>query len=182
MEAENNQLHAVDYIILGGVLGISIMIGIYHALTGGRQKTTDEFLLADRKMNPIPVTFSIIATFHSAVYILGVTAEFYIYGYMFWLYGIALIFIGVIVVRFFLPVYFRFNMISTNEVRFFCFYLFTRFLFYLCNISEITRFKRAVVSSIDIMPLCFVLQTIFDETSNDQNFDCKIFQEMNYLS
>ena len=123
MEASNSRLRAVDYIILAGVLVISIMIGIYHAFTGGRQKTANEFLLANRNMNPIPVTFSIIATFHSAVYILGVTAEFYIHGYMFWLYGIALIFIGIIIVRFFIPVYFRFDIISTNEVSINIFFL-----------------------------------------------------------
>ena len=43
-------LHPVDYAVLAVVLAVSMGIGLYYAFTGGRQRTTQEFLLADRRL------------------------------------------------------------------------------------------------------------------------------------
>ena len=40
-------LGLADYIVLASVLLVSTMIGLYYRLTGGRQKTGQEYLLAD---------------------------------------------------------------------------------------------------------------------------------------
>ena len=47
--------------MLAFMLLISAAIGIYFRLTGGRQKTGDEYLLADRSMTSVPVAFSLMA-------------------------------------------------------------------------------------------------------------------------
>ena len=111
-----HQLHIADYVVLAAVLVASLGVGIYHALTGGKQQTNEEFLLANRKMNPLPVGFSIAATFVTATGTLGITAEIYVYGYMFWLICVASFFVGLVIARFFIPLYFRFKFTSVNEV------------------------------------------------------------------
>ncbi len=106
----------IDYVVFGCMLGISVLIGIYHAIAGGGQKTTKEFLLADRNMNPIPVSMSLVATFISAITVLGTPAEMYVYGSMYWLFAISFIFAGLFVARFTMPIFFRFETVSANEV------------------------------------------------------------------
>ena len=109
-----------DYAVFACTLLISSGIGVYHALTGGRQRTTSEFLLADRNMNPIPVAISLVASFISAITFLGTPAENYIYGCMFWLYGLAYILTGLFTWRGFMPVFFRLKVTSAFEVRLPC--------------------------------------------------------------
>ncbi len=106
----------VDYVVFSCMLAISVGIGIYHAFAGGKQKTTKEFLLADRNMSPIPVAMSLLASFISAITVLGTPAENYIYGSMFWIYIFAYVLAGLAVGRFFLPLFFRLNVTSANEV------------------------------------------------------------------
>ncbi|XP_022088056.1 sodium-coupled monocarboxylate transporter 1-like [Acanthaster planci] len=104
-----------DYVVFGLMLAVSVFIGIYYGCTGGKQKTTKEFLLADRNMNPIPVAMSLVASFISAITVLGTPAETYIYGTMFWLFGFAYILTGIAVTRLFLPVFYRLGVTSANE-------------------------------------------------------------------
>ena len=68
---QNNTFSVWDYVVFGGVLAISAAIGIYYGCTGGRQRTTAEFLMADRKMHVLPVTLSLLASFMSAITLLG---------------------------------------------------------------------------------------------------------------
>ncbi|ELU03171.1 hypothetical protein CAPTEDRAFT_112190 [Capitella teleta] len=77
-----NQLHWADYVIMAGLLGISLAIGVYHSLTGGRQKTTSEFILANRKLMVIPTIMSMVMSYMSAIIIIGATGEIYEYGSM----------------------------------------------------------------------------------------------------
>ena len=110
------QFGTVDYVVFSCMLAISVTIGIYHAFAGGKQKTTKEFLLANGNMSPIPVAMSLLASFISAITVLGTPAENYIYGSMFWLYTFGYILAGLAVGRFFLPIFFRLKVTSANEV------------------------------------------------------------------
>ena len=73
--------------------------------------------MADRNMSPFPVAMSLVASFISAITVLGTPAEVYIYGSMFWLFGVSYILTGIVVTRLFLPVFFRLEVTSANEVR-----------------------------------------------------------------
>ena len=48
--AEVAKLHIVDYVIFIAVLVFSVGIGLYYAFTGGKQRTTKEYLMANRKL------------------------------------------------------------------------------------------------------------------------------------
>ena len=50
-----------DYVVLFLVLGISAAVGFYYACTGGKQRTTREYYLANKEMHWFPVACSLNA-------------------------------------------------------------------------------------------------------------------------
>ncbi|XP_063771043.1 sodium-dependent multivitamin transporter isoform X2 [Pseudophryne corroboree] len=105
----------VDYIIFALLLVLSSAIGLYYALSGGRQRTTQEFLLANRSMGFLPVALSLLATFQSAVAILGVPSEMYRFGTEYWFLGCSYI-IGLLIPAYiFIPIFYRLRLTSTYE-------------------------------------------------------------------
>ena len=76
----SNQLDWPDYFIFVTFLVISLAIGVCHALTGGRERTTQEFIMVNRKLTMIPTAISLMVSFQSAIIVLGASAEMYMYG------------------------------------------------------------------------------------------------------
>uniref|UniRef100_A0A8C8G1S3 Solute carrier family 5 member 6 n=1 Tax=Oncorhynchus tshawytscha TaxID=74940 RepID=A0A8C8G1S3_ONCTS len=105
----------IDYVIFALLLVASMGIGLYYALSGGRQRTTQEFLLADRSMSCLPVSLSLIATFQSAVAIVGVPAEIYTHGTQYWFIGCAYILGLLIPAHVFIPVFYRLHLTSAYQ-------------------------------------------------------------------
>ncbi|KAK1171403.1 solute carrier family 5 member 6a [Acipenser oxyrinchus oxyrinchus] len=105
----------LDYVIFALLLVLSSGIGLFYAFTGGRQRTTQEFLLADRSMSCLPVALSLLATFQSAVAILGVPAEIYTYGTQYWFLGISYILGLLIPAHVFIPIFYRLRLTSTYQ-------------------------------------------------------------------
>src|ERR1700733_14943715 len=87
-----------DYLILIAFLAISVGIGIYHSLTGGRQKTTAEFIMANRALKVLPTTLSLLVSYQSAITILGTPAEMYSYGPQYMIMSMVAFTVGVILV------------------------------------------------------------------------------------
>lgn len=106
----------VDYAIFVLLLVASAGIGLFYAFSGGRQSTTREFLLADRSMSCLPVSLSLLATFQSAVAILGAPAEVYAHGTQYWFLGCSY-FIGLLIpAHVFIPVFYRLRLSSAYQV------------------------------------------------------------------
>lgn len=82
----NHSLHFADYIVFAATIAISIGIGIYYALSGGKQRTTSEFLVGNRQMSVLPVAISLMVSFESSIMMLGVPAEIYMFGIQ-WFWG-----------------------------------------------------------------------------------------------
>ena len=110
------QFGRVDFAVFGIMLFLSTAIGIYHALTEGKRRTTKEFLFANRGMIAIPVTLSLIASFMSAITILGVPAEIYIYGTQCWLIIASYVILFPSVALVFVPVFRAVDTSSSYEV------------------------------------------------------------------
>ncbi|XP_069567790.1 sodium-dependent multivitamin transporter-like [Brachyistius frenatus] len=104
-----------DYVIFAVLLAASLTIGLYHALSGGRQRTTREFLMADRSMRCLPVSLSLIASFQSAVAIIGVPAEIYNHGTQYWFIGCAYVLGLLIPAHVFIPVLYRLQISSAYQ-------------------------------------------------------------------
>ncbi|XP_054711298.1 putative sodium-dependent multivitamin transporter [Uloborus diversus] len=80
MEVERAVLGTVDYIIFAVMLLVSAGIGVFFRFSGGKQKTTEEYLLAGKDMAILPVAFSLMASFLSAITVIGIPSEMYQFG------------------------------------------------------------------------------------------------------
>jgi hypothetical protein len=82
-----NNLDIYDYLALVVILGISILIGVYHGLrhkirrifssrngqsSHSSENTVSDYLQASSSMGYIPITFSLLASFFSATALLGI--------------------------------------------------------------------------------------------------------------
>uniref|UniRef100_A0A8C9T2R9 Sodium-dependent multivitamin transporter n=1 Tax=Scleropages formosus TaxID=113540 RepID=A0A8C9T2R9_SCLFO len=114
-ELVQKHFSAVDYVIFAVLLVASAGIGLYYAFSGGRQRTTQEFLLADRSMSCLPVSLSLLATFQSAVAILGAPSEIYANGTQYWFLGCSY-FLGLLIpAHIFIPVFYRLRLTSAYQ-------------------------------------------------------------------
>ncbi|KYM76965.1 Ubiquitin carboxyl-terminal hydrolase 46 [Atta colombica] len=108
-------LTAADYAVIGALILISSGIGVYYWLIGGRQKSTEEYFMANKSMRMIPVAIGLMVSYLSAVSLLGVSSENYVYGTQYAVinisYGLATPFAA----YFYLPVFFKLGTASTFE-------------------------------------------------------------------
>ncbi|XP_066154318.1 putative sodium-dependent multivitamin transporter [Euwallacea fornicatus] len=121
MEGHPSGFGVWDYVILVLVLLISSSIGIYYRFTGGKQKTVREYLLADQNLSVYPVAISLMASFMSAITILGVSGENYMFGFQFILIYLGHLVFTPVAVYLYLPVFFRLQTTSAYkylELRF----------------------------------------------------------------
>ncbi|XP_064087659.1 putative sodium-dependent multivitamin transporter [Macrobrachium nipponense] len=115
MEKIHSYFGIVDYVIFALVLAMSSAIGIYFRFTGGRQKTYKEYMLADQSMPVLPVAFSLMASFMSAITILGVATENYVFGTQFVVINISYVIATPLACYVYLPVFFRLQNTSVYE-------------------------------------------------------------------
>ncbi|XP_033731569.1 sodium-coupled monocarboxylate transporter 1-like [Pecten maximus] len=104
-----------DWIVFVGILLVSVGIGIYHALAGGGQKTTGEFLMGNRKMSMIPTALSILVSFQSAILILGAPAEVYTKGTQYYLYTFGQMFAVLLASVVYVPLFYPLKLTSMYE-------------------------------------------------------------------
>ncbi|XP_072048595.1 sodium-coupled monocarboxylate transporter 1-like [Amphiura filiformis] len=104
-----------DYAVFALMLSISAGIGIFHAFFGGKQKTTKEYLVANRSMGAIPVGMSLVASFMSAITVLGAPAEVYLYGTMYWWFAISYALVSLAVAVIYMPVFYKLQITSAYE-------------------------------------------------------------------
>jgi hypothetical protein len=109
-----------DYVILAAFLAASLGIGIYHSMTGGRQRTTQEFIMANNRLGIIPTAMSLFVSYQSAIVILGTTAEMYQFGaqYLLW-QPVALSLATLLSERLFIPWIYPLKLVSINDVSVF---------------------------------------------------------------
>lgn len=106
---------AWDYVVFALVLVISAGIGVYFRFTGGKQKTTSEFLLGDRNMSIVPVAISLMTSFMSAVTLLGVSAENYQFGTLFVIVNVSYVLFTPVAAYLYLPVFYNLQTTSVYE-------------------------------------------------------------------
>ena len=93
-----------------------IYLGIYHSCTGGKQRTTDEYLRGGKDIGVIPAALSLTVSFVSSIMIIGWPAEVYTFGGQYFLggFGFAL---GYLLCAFiYVPVLYPLKTTTANEV------------------------------------------------------------------
>jgi len=134
-----------DYMVLAAVLLVSSMIGLYYRFSGGKQKTDREFLMADRGASVIPVAFSLMASFMSAITLLGVTMENYTFGTQFVLINISYLISTPVAAYIFLPVFYKLQSASVYKYLEQRFGYATRLLASLAFTTQMTLYMGIVL-------------------------------------
>lgn len=116
MDSDTEHLSIYDYLVFALMLLCSTLIGLYFHLTGGKQRTATEYLLGDSNMGIGPVAFSLMASFMSAITLLGVPAENYKHGTQFLLINVSYILATPLCAYIFLPVFYANKSNSSYEV------------------------------------------------------------------
>lgn len=112
---EKNTFSIVDYVIFGATLAVSTFIGFFYAIKDRKISDTKLFLLAGGKMNFIPVSMSLLASFMSAITLLGTPAEMYNYGTMYWWIGLSYAGAVGLSAHVYVPVFYRLKLTSCYE-------------------------------------------------------------------
>lgn len=79
----SRSFHYIDYIVFGLFLLVSMSVGVYFSVSGGKQRTTNEYIMGNRQMRTLPTAVSLGMSFMSAITIIGQPAEMFINGFMF---------------------------------------------------------------------------------------------------
>ena len=109
--------HVADYVVFGLMLLISAAIGIYHGCTGGKQRTTNEYLLGNRSMKTFPIAISLLASYLSAITLLGVPSEVFTYGAQYTVLLFSYFFLTATAAIIFVPIFHNLHLTSAHEVR-----------------------------------------------------------------
>ncbi|XP_057335777.1 putative sodium-dependent multivitamin transporter [Microplitis mediator] len=108
-------LGRTDYVVITLTLAISVAIGLYYRLTGGRQKTVEEYFSANKTMGPLSISICLMVSFMSAITLLGVSAENYAYGTHFVIINLSYLIGTPLVCYGYLPVFYKLQATSTYE-------------------------------------------------------------------
>lgn len=111
-----NQFGILDYVIFAAVLIISGVIGFYHAWKDRNNQNLKQFLLAGGNMHPIPVALSLVASFMSAITLLGVPVEMYQYSTMYMWIGVGYFLVMAGAAHIYTPIFYMLKVTSVYEV------------------------------------------------------------------
>jgi len=99
------------------MLAISLTIGIVFGIKNRKKKSTKDFLLGGGDLKVLPVGFSILAGFISAIAILGFSGEMYKYGTMYWMIILSYFTSHLLIAIVYIPFYHQLNITSAYEVK-----------------------------------------------------------------
>ena len=106
----------LDYILFCFILVVPITIAVVVRCTGGKQKTTSEYLVGNGHMSVVPVGISLGISFISAITILGYPAESYFFGVTVSFINVGIVISLVITTMILVPVYHPLQLTSPNQV------------------------------------------------------------------
>ncbi|XP_047469226.1 sodium-coupled monocarboxylate transporter 1-like [Penaeus chinensis] len=105
----------LDYVVFVSMMLVSLAIGVYSSLRKKGASSTQAFLFGGREMPVAPVAISLVGGVISAISILGLPTEMYLYGTQLTTNIIGLT-LGVMVVKYvFLPIFYPLKLVSIYE-------------------------------------------------------------------
>lgn len=110
-----NRFTLWDYLVFSGMLCVSASIGIYYAFFGSKNATPDEFLMGSRNLRVAPVALSILASFMSAITLLGTATEMYVYGTQYLLIILSYCFVIPATAYLYMPIFYKLQVTSAYE-------------------------------------------------------------------
>ena len=122
MSESVTQFHVADYVVFAASLALSAGIGVYYGLCdrekGGEDKDANEGITGGKSMGVLPVSFSVLASFLAAPFVIGTPGEMYCFGTMYSLivlgFGIATPFVSFVLI----PSFHKLDITSGYQVSF----------------------------------------------------------------
>lgn len=112
---QKNTFSILDYVIFSATLVVSTCIGFFFAIKDRNKGSTKNFLLAGGNMNFIPVSMSLLASFMSAITLLGTPAEMYNFGTVYWWIGISYAGAVGMAAHIYVPIFYNLGLTSCYE-------------------------------------------------------------------
>jgi len=132
-----------EYFIFGMMLLVSLLIGVYFWWKG--QKSNAQFLLGGRSMGTLPMTMSLIASFMSAITLLGTPSELYRFGTQYVLLVLAYPLVMGSAAHFYLPVFWKLKVSTSYEYLEWRFHKSVRILASCCFTLQMVLYMSIVV-------------------------------------
>ncbi|XP_024126035.1 sodium-coupled monocarboxylate transporter 1 [Oryzias melastigma] len=104
-----------DYVVFAVTIVGAAGIGLFQAIRGRKESSSDEFLLGGRQMTAVPVAMSLTASFMSGITVIGTPAEAYRFGAAFWVFGISYTIMSTVTAEIFVPLFYRLGITSAYE-------------------------------------------------------------------
>lgn len=108
-----DKFDAANYVVFALMLLVSILIGAFFWWKG--QNTTEQFLMGGRQMGTFPMTLSLVASFMSAITLLGTPAEMYVSGTQYCLLAASYPFVMGSAAHLYLPVFYNLQVTTSYE-------------------------------------------------------------------
>ncbi|GAB6023212.1 hypothetical protein CHUAL_008031 [Chamberlinius hualienensis] len=105
-----------DYVVCGVVLFLTSLLGMYHVIAARRAKDARAFLVSNSDIGYVPIIMSLIATYVSAIGVLGFPVDAYSYGILFSSMALCALIIIPIGLFIFLPIYCDVRVNSLFEI------------------------------------------------------------------
>lgn len=112
-----NRFSVVDYIVFVLVILISASIGFAFGWHDRKKKSTKDFLLGGGDLSIFPVGISMLASFTSAIAILGFSSEMYLFGTMYWIVILSYPFTQGIAALIYLPIFHNLKLTTAYQVN-----------------------------------------------------------------
>ena len=103
-----------EYFVFSLMLGVSAAIGIFFWWRG--HKDNAEFLMGSKSMGTLPMTMSLVASFMSAITLLGTPAEMYVFGTQYCTLVLSYPFVMAAACYIYLPVFWKLGVGTSYEV------------------------------------------------------------------
>jgi len=132
-----------EYFIFALMLAVSAGIGVFFWWRG--QKNNGEFLLGGRSMGTLPMTMSLVASFMSAITLLGTPAEMYVFGTQYCALVLSYPFVMGAAAHLYLPVFFKLQVSTSYEYLEWRFDKKTRLLGSACFTLQMVLYMAIVV-------------------------------------
>uniref|UniRef100_A0A4W4GC13 Solute carrier family 5 member 5 n=1 Tax=Electrophorus electricus TaxID=8005 RepID=A0A4W4GC13_ELEEL len=116
-ETDRQGFRLADYAVFASMMLVSLTIGLVQSMRRvAGDSEVEHFFTGGRRMAPLPVGMSLCASFMSAVQVLGVPSEAYLYGLKFLYMCLGQTLNSLLTALLFLPVFYRLHITSSNQV------------------------------------------------------------------
>ncbi|XP_029636950.1 sodium-dependent multivitamin transporter-like isoform X2 [Octopus sinensis] len=104
-----------DYLVFIFIVFVSIAIGLFFGCRQKNDKTANDFMTGNRQLSALPLALSLMVSFQSSIMVLGMPAEAYVYGIMYFFSVVGFMICLLISSHVYAEFFHKMNFYSINE-------------------------------------------------------------------